>query len=1045
MDLRFFIPRSLKSRVTLASLGVFVLSSVLLGAYASRSLREDMGRELGAQQLGTVSLLAEQVNRELASRLTLLETAAELVGPAMQGTHARLQDHLDSRPGLLHFFNAGLFVTRTDGTVIADLPASANRMGLNVSERDYMVTALKDGKASVGMPTMGKSLKTPVFSIAAPIRDARGQVIGAMVGVVNLGKPNFLDNITANTYGRTGGYVLADLDSRLFITGTDKSRIMQKFPPYGVSPELDRFAQGFEGTQIFVNPLGVEVMASAKGIPAAGWVLAANLPTEEAFAPIQRQQQTMLVAVLLVAVLCCGLIWWLTARIVKRQLAPMLATTKALENRTIASQTPQTLPIPSDDEVGELIAGFNRLLDLIHHDAQRWRFAIEGAGAGVWDWNIQTGEAVLSRRWKEMLGYTETEIDNNANEWSSRVHPDDLPIAMQAIQAHMEGKTPSAVSEFRMRCKDGHYIWTLGRGLVVSHSADGRPLRLVGTQEDITECKRVEDAAHAANRAKSEFLANMSHEIRTPMNGVVGMVDILQETEMTPAQHRMLGTIQQSSVALLQILNDILDFSKIEAGKLDVESIPTHLTELAQGVVQLMEPVARAKSIELSVEVNPALPAWTLGDPVRLRQVLLNLLGNAVKFTRTTAASAHSARVSLRLDPCLLADSSAGIRIAVQDNGIGMAREVVAKLFQPFTQADESTARQFGGTGLGLSISQRLVALMGGRLTVTSEPGVGSELAVELPLLPCEPGQLKPALRSQPALPVEHRMRPRTGPRPSTPTVEEAVQSQRLILLAEDNETNRDVMLEQLHLLGYACEMAEDGALALQLWRAGQAQTPARYALLLTDCHMPNLDGFGLTQAIRQTETAGTHLPIIAITANAMQGEAQRCRERGMDDYLSKPLRMQELAAVLGKWLPLPAGVPDVALDPQRPAPVNDAENEAALPVWSPATLTELVGDNPVVHTRLLKKFLTTATAQVTGITAAAAANDTTTLAGIAHTLKSAARSVGALALGELCQSLETAGRAGDATACRELTGGLDTAWTVVGAKICDHLGTKPT
>jgi HPt (histidine-containing phosphotransfer) domain-containing protein len=208
---------------------------------------------------------------------------------------------------------------------------------------------------------------------------------------------------------------------------------------------------------------------------------------------------------------------------------------------------------------------------------------------------------------------------------------------------------------------------------------------------------------------------------------------------------------------------------------------------------------------------------------------------------------------------------------------------------------------------------------------------------------------------------------------------------------------------------------------------------------------MPNLDGFGLTQAIRQTETAGTHLPIIAITANAMQGEAQRCRERGMDDYLSKPLRMQELAAVLGKWLPLPAGVPDVALDPQRPAPVNDAENEAALPVWSPATLTELVGDNPVVHTRLLKKFLTTATAQVTGITAAAAANDTTTLAGIAHTLKSAARSVGALALGELCQSLETAGRAGDATACRELTGGLDTAWTVVGAKICDHLGTKPT
>jgi CheY-like chemotaxis protein len=283
-----------------------------------------------------------------------------------------------------------------------------------------------------------------------------------------------------------------------------------------------------------------------------------------------------------------------------------------------------------------------------------------------------------------------------------------------------------------------------------------------------------------------------------------------------------------------------------------------------------------------------------LGDPVRLRQVLLNLMGNALKFTRTTAG--HVAQVALRVAPCALPDGSAGVHFAVQDNGIGMTPEVVAKLFQPFTQADESTSRKFGGTGLGLSISQRLVELMGGRISVTSTPGVGSEFGVELPLHLCEPGLTQPQLRERHATPAERR----NSQRPAAPTAEEAAQAHCLILLAEDNETNRDVMQEQLRLLGYACELAEDGAIALQMWQAN----PGRYALLLSDCHMPNLDGFGLTEAIRRAEPAGTRLPIIAVTANAMQGEAERCRERGMDDYLSKPLRMNVLREVLGKWLP---------------------------------------------------------------------------------------------------------------------------------------------
>jgi PAS domain S-box-containing protein len=417
----------------------------------------------------------------------------------------------------------------------------------------------------------------------------------------------------------------------------------------------------------------------------------------------------------------------------------------------------------------------------------------------------------------------------------------------------------------------------------------GQVTRVICSSKDITERKLAEEATKAASRAKSEFLANMSHEIRTPMNGVIGMVDILQTTTLDAAQRRMLGTIQQSSKALLQILNDILDFSKIEAGKLEVESVPMQLREVAEGVMQLMASTPSALAVDLSVAVDPDLPDWMLGDAVRLRQVLFNLLGNAVKFVNT--ASGVTPRVVLRVAPCTRVDGSPGVRLSVQDNGIGMNPEVVAKLFQPFTQADESTARKFGGTGLGLSITHRLVELMHGQVSVHSTLGVGSEFVVELPLLPCGPvrAQMTTELAPQGSAPQ----------RPEAPTVEEAVQTGCLILLAEDNEINRDVIQEQLRLLGYACELAEDGAIALRMWQAH----PTRYALLLTDCHMPNLDGFGLTEAIRVAEPAGVRLPIIAITANAMQGEADRCRDRGMDDYLSKPLRMQELAPVLEKWL----------------------------------------------------------------------------------------------------------------------------------------------
>ena len=693
------------------------------------------------------------------------------------------------------------------------------------------------------------------------------------------------------------------------------------------------------------------------------------------------------------------------------------------------------------------------------------------------------------------------------------------------------------------RAKDGHLYW-VDTTVAAFMGEDGKPREYIGVRTDISNRKRAEEAAQAANQAKSEFLANMSHELRTPMTGVVGMVDILQQTELQPEQQRMLETVHKSSLSLLAILNDILDLSKIEAGKMSMESLPTHLREVAEDVAQLLSPNLTSRAIDLLIFVDPELPHWVMCDPTRLRQVLLNLLGNAVKFS--AEKQGRPGRVMLSVTPCSLVNGLPGVRLSVSDNGIGMSAQALDNLYKPFTQADESTARKFGGTGLGLSITQRLVKLMGGQISAQSELGEGSTFSVELPLQASEPGrmpvfdprldgvqvlavtrdaammQILPAycvsagaqvsvvpdlasarkqlqslkLTSGPIVVVldldiqfnstdldlpesvgiirivhgrsdasSHEItvstrpffywdliqgvavaskrliapegypsgvqveRRRPPPRAKAPSIEEARRTGRLLLLAEDNETNRDVIQEQLRLLGYAVEVAEDGVIALAMWRAGH------YALLLTDCHMPNMDGFELTESIRQAEPRGTRIPIVAITANALEGEAQRCRERGMDDYLCKPLRLKELGPMLCKWLPL-----DRAVKTELPINTPQDAAPALLPVWDATMLGELVGDNPAMHKRLLEKFLINANEQVLTISVAATEGATDTLAGVAHTLKSAARSVGALVLGELCQAMEAAGKANDGPTCTTLAQRLPLAFQEAEKHIRNHV-----
>ncbi|MFA4969458.1 MAG: EAL domain-containing protein [Sulfuritalea sp.] len=352
---------SLKTRVTLFTLAIFLASIWSLALYSSRMLRVDLERQLSEQQFAAVSLIGTNVNNELALRLKLLESAAASISPAMMDNATALQARLQQLPAVEILFNGGALVVNLDGTAIAELPRSAQRIGINYRDRDYLIETLTQGKSTIGQPVIGKKPLLPVFDMAAPIRDAKGKVIGALVGVINLGTPNFLSQITDSTYGRTGGAFLITPQNRMIVAAFDKSRIMEVLPAPGISPWIDRFMQGYEGSAIVVNPHGLEVLVSVKQVPIAGWYTSVILPTAEAFASINVLQQRMLLATLLLSLLAGGLTWWM----LRRELSPLLDAANALTTQSESGQPPQALPVARQNEIGDLIGGFNHLLEVL--------------------------------------------------------------------------------------------------------------------------------------------------------------------------------------------------------------------------------------------------------------------------------------------------------------------------------------------------------------------------------------------------------------------------------------------------------------------------------------------------------------------------------------------------------------------------------------------------------------------------------------------------------------------------------------------------------
>lgn len=930
------------------------------------------------QQYATLNSVAEGLDDKLISAHNALIGVAGVLPQGVLNNPDTAQAWLDNRTGIRSIFNSGLFLFAPDGHLLVENPRLPGRRGKDFSFREYYLQTVQTGKPFISNPYPSSKHGRPTIMMTAPVFNANKQLVAILGGAMDLlVQDSFFHTLTKAKMGKTGYYFLFAPD-RTMIIHPDHSRIMQQDVLPGVNRMFDLALDGFEGSGETVNSRGLRAISSFRRLKTNNWILAANLPVDEAFQPVKRFRLVYLGGMLLVVLAGIGGTWWL-GRTITGGLSRLAGSIAGMDPRQL--DRIETAEADDTHEVQQLADVFNGLVSQIELERRKLLKSQELTRIGYWEQDHRTKEVRWSPMIFTLLGLRPAN-GPSVERYLERVHPDDRESLLEVWQQSIRKQTnfscnhrlllpDGQVRHLYVQCEtgfgpDGSALHSLGTmqdlteqiarqerqallfqaisdsglgvllidrqyrirymndalmrlygdrtGLICHQElgrsdspcsycryeerlkqggslstelchpdgtifnvvtlpfvdSDGTPCMLE-LMRDVTEQRKsaqaleeAKQAAEAANRAKSEFLANMSHEIRTPMNGVLGMAELLGFTQLTPDQQEYLDCIRSSGDSLLALINDILDLSKIESGKIELEYMDFSLRRAVNDVVNTQISAIHKKRLQLRLELDEQLPEIIKGDQLRLKQILLNLLSNAVKFT---------AQGEIVITARLLEQQQFGAQVAitVRDTGIGMSAEAQQHIFEPFTQADSSTTRQFGGTGLGLTICRQLAHLMGGNISLESTPGLGSSFQLELPFGISSTALLPEAVQQSAVRPAWE------GPALT-------------ILVAEDNTMNLQYVLGLLAKLGLPVVEARNGAEALQRWQQGGID------LILMDIQMPVMSGDQAVMLIREQEKQqGGHIPIIALTAYALRGDRERFLANGFDSYLAKPLSLMLL------------------------------------------------------------------------------------------------------------------------------------------------------